>query len=66
MNLFEYAGKSPVIAEDAWIAPTATIIGDVTIGPGASIWYGAVLEEEALVGNGCVVPDGARGSGPGP
>lgn len=108
MHLFEYEGKRPVIADDAWIAPTATLIGDVTIESGASIWYGAtlrgddgpivvreranvqdgtvihttpdvtteigvratvahqcmihgaVLEEEALVGNGCVVLDGAR------
>ena len=108
MNLFEYEGTRPVIADDAFIAPTATIIGDVTIEAGASIWYGAVLrgddgpivvreranvqdgtvihttpgvtteigagatvahqcmvhgavlEEEALVGNGCVVLDGAR------
>ncbi|GAB2488210.1 gamma carbonic anhydrase family protein [Jatrophihabitans fulvus] len=43
MNLFEYEGAAPSIAEDAWIAPTATIIGDVTIEAGASVWYGAVL-----------------------
>ena len=28
---------------DAWVAPTATLIGDVTVEAGASIWYGAVL-----------------------
>lgn len=108
MNLFEYEGKRPTIADDAWVAPTATVIGDVTIESGASVWYGAVLrgddgpivvrananvqdgsvlhcppgvtteigrgatvahrcvvhgavlEDEALVGNGCVVLDGAR------
>ena len=43
MNLFEYEGVRPTIADDAWIAPTATIIGDVTIESGASIWYGATL-----------------------
>ena len=43
MHLFEYEGKSPTIHEDAWIAPTATVIGDVTIEAGASVWYGAVL-----------------------
>ncbi len=36
-------GKSPKIAEDAFIAENATIIGDVEIGPEASVWYGAVL-----------------------
>ena len=108
MPLFEYEGKRPLIADDAFIAETATIIGDVTIESGASVWYGAVLrgddgpiivreraniqdgtivhttpdvtteigrgatvahlcmlhgavlEEEALVGNGCVVLDVAR------
>jgi carbonic anhydrase/acetyltransferase-like protein (isoleucine patch superfamily) len=43
MPLFEYEGKRPVIADDVFIAPTATVIGDVTIEAGASIWYGAVL-----------------------
>ncbi len=28
---------------DAWIAPTATVIGDVEVGPGASVWFGCVL-----------------------
>ena len=40
---FEFEGKRPTIADDAYIAPTATIIGDVTIEAGASVWYGAVL-----------------------
>jgi carbonic anhydrase/acetyltransferase-like protein (isoleucine patch superfamily) len=35
--------KIPQIASDVFIAENATIIGDVEIGPGASIWYGAVL-----------------------
>ena len=43
MPLFEYEGKRPDIADDVFIAPTATVIGDVTIEAGASIWYGAVL-----------------------
>lgn len=41
--IFEFEGKRPVIAADAFIAPTATIIGDVTVEAGASVWYGAVL-----------------------
>ena len=43
MFLFEYEGKRPTIADDAFVAPTATLIGDVTIESGASVWYGAVL-----------------------
>jgi carbonic anhydrase/acetyltransferase-like protein (isoleucine patch superfamily) len=36
-------GKEPKIHESAYIAPTAVIIGDVTIGEGTNIWFGAVL-----------------------
>ncbi|WP_028659899.1 gamma carbonic anhydrase family protein [Nocardioides insulae] len=43
MNLFEYEGVRPTIHPEAWVAPTATLIGDVRLGPGVSIWYGAVL-----------------------
>jgi carbonic anhydrase/acetyltransferase-like protein (isoleucine patch superfamily) len=38
-----FNGKTPIIDPSAFIAENATIIGDVTIGPHASIWYGAVL-----------------------
>jgi len=38
-----FGGKFPRIAPDVFIAENAAIIGDVEIGPGASIWYGAVL-----------------------
>jgi carbonic anhydrase/acetyltransferase-like protein (isoleucine patch superfamily) len=105
---YEFEGLRPSVARDAFIAPTATLIGDVTVEAGASVWYGAVLrgdcgpivireranvqdgsvlhsppgvttevgrgatvahqcvvhgavlEEEALVANGCIVLDGAR------
>lgn len=36
-------GKVPNIHENAYIAPTAVIIGNVTIGEGSNIWFGAVL-----------------------
>lgn len=42
-NVFEFEGRAPAIDPSAWLAPTATVIGDVTIGPGASVWYGAVI-----------------------
>jgi carbonic anhydrase/acetyltransferase-like protein (isoleucine patch superfamily) len=41
--ILPFGGKRPQIAADAFIADNATIIGDVTIGPGASIWFGCVL-----------------------
>lgn len=36
-------GKEPEIHNTAYIAPTAIIIGDVTIGEGSNVWFGAVL-----------------------
>lgn len=38
-----FGGKDPVIDPSAFLAPTAVIIGDVTIGPEVSVWFGAVL-----------------------
>lgn len=38
-----YEGKTPKIGKDVFIAPTAYVIGDVEIGDGSSIWYGAVI-----------------------
>src|SRR5262249_11478781 len=43
MPLFSFEGKSPKIHPTAFIAPTAVIIGDVTIEERASVWYNAVL-----------------------
>jgi len=60
MPSFEYAGARPQIHPDAWVAPTATIVGDVRIGAGASIWYGAVLRGDVgpiIVGEGTNVQD---------
>jgi carbonic anhydrase/acetyltransferase-like protein (isoleucine patch superfamily) len=36
-------GREPRVAESAFVAPTATVIGDVALGAGASVWYGAVV-----------------------
>ncbi len=41
--IIEYEGKRPQIANDAFIAPNATIIGDVIIKEKANIWFGVVL-----------------------
>ncbi len=46
MPLYSFEGKSPQIDPTAWIAPTATIIGDVTIEEGASVWFGTVLRSD--------------------
>ncbi|MFF8195435.1 gamma carbonic anhydrase family protein [Streptomyces bobili] len=36
-------GREPRVDEEAFVAPTASVIGDVTLEAGASVWYGAVL-----------------------
>ena len=41
--ILPFNGKWPRVADDAFLAPTAVLIGDVTIGAGASVWFGAVL-----------------------
>jgi carbonic anhydrase/acetyltransferase-like protein (isoleucine patch superfamily) len=52
---------SPSIDEAAFVAPTAVVVGAVTMGPRASIWYGAVARADAEVieiGEGSNVQDG--------
>ena len=44
--IIEYKGKRPKISTTAFIAPTAVVIGDVTIGDEASVWWGAVLRSD--------------------
>ncbi len=46
MPLFSFEGKKPKVDPAAWIAPTATLVGDITVGAHASIWYGAVLRAD--------------------
>lgn len=41
--LIEYNGKKPKVSEKAFVAPDATLIGDVEVAEGASIWFGARL-----------------------
>jgi carbonic anhydrase/acetyltransferase-like protein (isoleucine patch superfamily) len=45
--ILPFAGRSPRIAASVFVAPTATIIGDVTIGEQSSIWFGAVLRGDS-------------------
>ena len=42
-TVIEFDGRTPRVADDAFVAPTAVLIGDVTVAAGASIWFGAVL-----------------------
>ena len=62
--LIEMNGKKPEVAHDAFVAPTAVLIGDVTIASKASVWWGAVLRgdwnsikvgERSSVQDNCVI-----------
>ncbi len=46
--ILPYAGIRPRIAKSAFIAPGATIVGDVEIGEESSVWYGAVLRGDVM------------------
>ncbi|MBY3987834.1 gamma carbonic anhydrase family protein [Rhodococcus fascians] len=53
--------RVPSIAPDAWIAPGAVVVGDVTIGAESSIWYNAVLRGDntsIVVGSRTNIQDG--------
>lgn len=41
--ILPYRGKAPVIDPTVFLAPMAAVIGDVTIGAGSSVWFGAVV-----------------------
>ena len=42
-NLLSFAGKAPRIPPEAFVAAGAQLIGDIEIGPDASVWYNCVL-----------------------
>lgn len=67
MPSFAFEGKRPTVHPDAFVAPTATLVGDVTIEEGASVWYGAVIRADysaVIVRAGANVQDGSVLHGP--
>ena len=62
LMLIEHEGKRPNVAESAYVAPTAVVCGDVTLGPDSRILFGAVLTAEGgriEVGERCIVMENA-------
>ncbi|MTH63800.1 gamma carbonic anhydrase family protein [Paracoccus shanxieyensis] len=58
--IWDLDGRNPQLAQDAWIAPDAQVMGDVVLEAGASVWFGAVLRgdnETIRVGRGSNVQD---------
>ncbi len=61
-NIISIHGKTPKIHETAFIAPGSTIIGDVEIGAGSSIWYNCVVRADVFtihIGERTNVQDGS-------
>ena len=62
MPLFAFESREPQVSPGAWIAPTATLVGDVRVEAEASVWYGAVLRADfgpIVVRRGANVQDGS-------
>ncbi|HTQ30965.1 MAG TPA: gamma carbonic anhydrase family protein [Opitutaceae bacterium] len=61
-RLEKYFGKTPDVVRALFVAPNATVLGDVVLGPQSSVWYGAVLRgdiNEIRVGEGTNIQDNA-------
>ncbi|HJR83248.1 MAG TPA: gamma carbonic anhydrase family protein [Sphingomicrobium sp.] len=64
MSLYEIDGVSPKLGDGAWAAPSADLIGDVRLGAGASVWFGAILRADntpIILGEETNFQDGAIG-----
>src|ERR1700727_1343412 len=62
MPLYSFEGRSPRVDPTAFVAPTATLIGDVTVEAGASVWFNTVLRADygpVIVREGANVQDGS-------
>ena len=60
MAIYELDGMAPQMAEGAWVADSAQVIGDVHLGKNASVWFGAVLRgdtDRITIGDGTNVQD---------
>ena len=59
-QLARHLGKTPQTAPAAFVAPNATVLGDVTLGAQSSVWYGAVLRGDInsiVIGEGTNIQD---------
>ena len=62
MAIYSIGDRHPMLGRDVWIAPNATIIGDVRLGDNASVWWNAVLRgdnDTIAIGAGSNIQDGS-------
>ncbi|MEM7642684.1 MAG: gamma carbonic anhydrase family protein [Pseudomonadota bacterium] len=58
--IYALDGVVPVVADDAWVAPDAKVIGNVVLGVEASVWFGSTLRgdnEPIVIGDGTNVQE---------
>lgn len=61
-NIFAIDGREPSVSSEAWVAPTATVVGSAAIGADTGIFYGAVIRadlEDITIGAGSNIQDSA-------
>jgi carbonic anhydrase/acetyltransferase-like protein (isoleucine patch superfamily) len=62
MALYELDGTAPRVAESAWVADNAQVIGNVVLGEDSSVWFGVTVRgdtETITVGRGSNIQDGS-------
>ena len=62
MAIYSIGDRQPVLGREAWIAPNATVVGDVILGDEASIWWNAVVRgdnDTITIGAGTNIQDGS-------
>ena len=62
MAIYNLGDRQPVLGRKAWVAPNATVIGDVRLGDAASIWWNAVVRgdnDTITIGAGSNIQDGS-------
>jgi gamma-carbonic anhydrase len=48
VTLYEHAGRTPTLDDRVFVAPNATVIGDVVLGAESSVWFGTVLRGDVF------------------
>jgi carbonic anhydrase/acetyltransferase-like protein (isoleucine patch superfamily) len=62
MAIYELDGSTPHVADSAWVAENAQVMGDVVIGEGASVWFGVTVRGDTdtiTIGAGSNIQDGS-------
>ncbi len=59
-TILPYKEKAPTLGKDVFIAPSATIVGDVSIGDGTNLWFNTVIRgdfQKITIGKNCDIQD---------